>query len=155
MSNCLVFEDGLLIENSTKDNLIWAGLFSVALSNGKIIEYVKSCLPKNTIFVIPKSDGNINRIKDNNFHDVDWDKQIQPYVDYAKEKNKVFILGTLCQIDEEKDINYLYLPLDDDFFNYGINKFFNDDNLYSDNWYRRSSKLCWRGSCSGVGRLCG
>jgi hypothetical protein len=151
MSNCLVFEDGILIENSINDNLLWAGLFSTATCNGKIIEYVQSCLPKNTIFVIPRSDGNINRIKDNNYHDVDWDKQIQPYVDYAKEKNKVFILGTLCQIDEEKDINYLYLPLDDDFFNYGINNYFYPDNFPLDHWVKRNSNLCWRGSCSGIG----
>jgi FkbM family methyltransferase len=149
MSNCLVFEDGVLIENSIKDNVLWAGLFSVALGTGKIIEYVQSCLPKNTIFVIPRSDGNINKMKDNNFHDVDWDKRIQPHLDYAKKKNKVFILGTLCQIDEEKDINYLYIPLDDNFFNYGINNYFNSDNFPS--WDRRSSNLCWRGSCAGVG----
>jgi FkbM family methyltransferase len=148
MSNYLVFEDGILIENSISDNLLWAGLCSVATCNGKIIEYVQSCLPKNTLCVIPRSDGNINRIKDNNFHDVDWDKRIQPYLDYAKKKGKVFILGTLCQIDEEKDINYLYLPLDDNFFNYGINNYFNPDNFPS--WDKRSTKLCWRGSCSGV-----
>ena len=150
MSNCLVFEDGIIIENSINDNLLWAGLFSVATCNGKIIEYVQSCLPKNTIFVIPRSDGNINRINDNNFHDVNWDNQIQPYVDYAKEKGKVFILGTLCQIDEEKDINYLYLPLDDNFFNYGINNYFNPDSFPLDHWDKRTTNLCWRGSCSGV-----
>lgn len=151
MTNCIVFEDGILI-NTYIENCVWDGLFSKVSSTGYLIKYISSCLPKNTVFIIPKSDGNINKNKnDNKFHDVDWTTEIQPYIDYAKEKNKVFIIGTLCQVDEEKDCNYLYLPLDDEIFEYGITRFFNETNLPS--WENRSSQLCWRGGCSGVGNL--
>jgi len=149
MSNCIVFEDGNLIVDYINDS-IWDGLFSKVMSNGKLVKYVQSCLPKNTIFIIPKSDGNINR-NNNKYHDVNWETQIQPYINYAKQKNKIFILGTLCQIDLEKDVNYLYLPLDDDFFEHGVNHFFNKNTLPS--WNIRSSDLCWRGGCSGIGGL--
>lgn len=149
MTNCLVFEDGVLIENSVAGNVLWAGLFSKMLTNGKIIQHVQKCLPKNSLLIIPKSDGNIKRIKDQNWHEVDWAKQIQPYIDYAKSKQKTFILGVLCQVDVEQDINYLYLPLDDDIFAQGIETYFNKNTLIP--WKNRSSALCWRGGCSGVG----
>ena len=146
--NCIVFEDGEKIENVNQS--IWDGLFSKVSPNGKIIQYIAHCLPKNTLFVIPVSDGNINKKKDDgNYHDVDWDSQIQPYLNYAKEKNKIFMIGTLCQLDEESGINYVYLPLDDNLFSYGIDNFFNKTNLPS--WEIRSSNLCWRGGCSGYG----
>ena len=113
--NCIVFEDGEKIKNVNQS--IWDGLFSKVSPNGKMVEYIGNCLPKNTIFVIPVSDGNINKKKDDGkYHDVDWDTQIQPYLNYAKEKKKVFMIGTLCQLDEEPGINYVYLPLDDNFF---------------------------------------
>lgn len=151
MSNCLVFEDGVLTENSVIGSKLWEGLHSAVDINGDVIKYVQSCLPQNTLFVIPKSDGNINKRKDNRYHDVDWDKQIQPYIDYAKCKNKVFMLGVLCQVDEEPGINYVYLPLDDAIFANGINDLFNEQVVPS--WESRSSELCWRGGCSGVGDL--
>ena len=151
MSNCLLFEDGVLINNPTV-SVLWDGLFSKVTANGKLIQYVTSCLPKNTLLVIPRSDGNINKIKnDGKYHDVDWDTQIQPYADYAKKQNKKFIIGTLSQKDEEPGYNYLYLPLDDEIFENGIIHFFNKNNLPS--WKNRSSELIWRGGCSGVGNL--
>ena len=150
MLNTLVFEDGILIHNSIY-NVVWDGLFSKVVPNGPLMKYIQSCLPKNSLLVIPKSDGNINHYKDNKYHDVDWNTQIQPYIDYAKQKDKIFILGTLAQIDEEEGIHYLYLPLDDGFFEYGINYFMNKNNLPS--WEDRSSELCWRGGCSGLGGI--
>ena len=150
MTNCLVFEDGVLIENSIAGNDIWSGLFSKMLTNGKIIQYIQTCLPKDSLFIIPKSDGNINRIKAHKWYNtVNWATQIQPYVDYAKSKQKTFMLGVLCQVEEEKDINYVYLPLDDEIFANGIQTYFNKNTLIT--WEHRSSALCWRGSCSGVG----
>jgi len=145
----IVFEDGDLIKNITQDT-VWDGQFSKVHRDGSLIKFIKSSLPKNTIFVIPRSDGNINiSKKDNEYSDVDW-KTIQPYIDDAKEKNKVFILGTLCQVSKEPDINYLYLPLDDTFFENGIINSFPENTLP---WKERSSDLCWRGGCSGVGGL--
>jgi beta-1,4-mannosyl-glycoprotein beta-1,4-N-acetylglucosaminyltransferase len=149
MSNpCIVFEDGVVVKNTITDCL-WDGMFSKALSNGTIVNYIHSCLQMNTLLVIPKCDGNINRRKDSKFHSVDWDTDIQPYIDYAKRTNKIFILGVLSQIDEEPDVNYLYIPLDDDFFANGVSPYFSG----LPDWHDRSSRLCWRGGCSGVGGL--
>lgn len=150
MSNCIVFEDGNLI-NDIESSTIWDGLFSKALKNGSIVNYIQSCLPKNSICVIPKSDGNIKKIQNKNECNNDallWD-EIQKYIDYSKEKNKVFLLCVLAQTTEEKDINYVYLPLDDNFFEHGVEKFFNKDNLLK--WENRSSQLSWIGGCSGAG----
>ena len=152
MTNCLVFEDGVLTENSIAGDVIWAGLFSKALTNGTLIRYIQSCLPKNSLLLIPKSDGNINRKTDNKWYNtVNWSTQIQPYIDYANRKQKTFMLGVLCQVDEEKDINYVYLPLDDDIFTHGIQTYFNKNTLIT--WENRNPALCWRGSCSGIGGL--
>ena len=151
--NYILFEDGELIH--TFNRVLWDGLFSKATPNGSITQYIQSCLPQNTVVLIPSSDGNINRDKTskNKLHDIDWDTQIQPYMDYAKSKNKVFMIGTLCQIDVEKDCNYVYIPLDDDFFQHGVTQrhVFNKESLPP--WESRSSELCWRGGCSGVGVL--
>ena len=148
MTNYTVFEDGVLI-NDSESPFLWNGMFSKASKNGNIINYLQTCLPKNSICVIPKSDGNIKRNKNKNEpHDIVWD-DIQKYIDYSKSKNKVFLLCVLSQITEEEDINYVYLPLDDDFFEKGVEHFFNKDNMLK--WENRSSQLCWVGGCSGVG----
>jgi len=146
MSKTIVIENGN-IKQSIPDNILWDGKFSKALANGPIINFLQIYSPKNSIMVIPRSDGNINRTHKDKYHDVNWDTQIQPYLNYAKEHNKVFIIGTLAQEYEEPDINYFYLPLDDDFFKYGVNHFF----LPLTNWENRSNQLCWRGGCSGYG----
>jgi hypothetical protein len=146
MSKIIVIEDGN-IKQTIDDNILWDGKFSKAHANGPIINFLQIYLPKNSIMIIPRSDGNINRRHNNQYYDVDWDTQIQPHINYAKENNKIFILGTLAQEYEEPDINYFYLPLDDDFFKYGVNHFF--PSLI--NWENRSSQLCWRGGCSGYG----
>ena len=147
MTTYLLFEDGQLTHNY--EGVLWDGLFSKMISTGHIVNYIQSCLPPNSLLLIPKSDGNINKNKGRN--DLDWDTQIQPHIDYAKEKNKIFILGTLCQTYEEPDCNYLYIPLDDDLFNYGTTFFFKKECLPL--WENKSSQLCWRGGCSGSGGL--
>ena len=58
------------------------------------------------------------------------------------------MLGTLSQTFEYPDINYVYLPLDDGFFNHGACTFFKN---MSPKWEDKSDKLFWRGSCSGAG----
>ena len=147
MSKCLVFEDGELINDINYDKL-WSGYFSEVNKNGPIINFIKNNLPKNTIFVVPKSDGNIKKQHSIDYKDIEWN-EIQPFIDYAKNKNKTFILGVLSHVDkEEEDINYLYIPLDDNFFENGVEHYFPNDNLLS--WKDRSSDLCWRGGCSGV-----
>jgi len=148
--NIIVIEDSNVVSNFV--GCLWDGLFSKAISNGEIIQYVQSCIPKNTIMIIPKSDGNINKDKSSNkWNDVNWESTIQPFINYAKECNKILIIGTLCQIDKEIECNYLYLPLDDLFFKNGVCNFFNKSIIPK--WEERSDDLCWRGGCSGVGGL--
>lgn len=63
MSKCLVFEDGNLIKNSnfsSNNDSLWDGLFSKVIFSGPLIKYIQSCLPVNTVLIIPQSDGNIN-----------------------------------------------------------------------------------------------
>ena len=146
MSKCLVFEDGELINDINYDKL-WSGYFSEVNKNGPLIHFIKTNLPKNTIFVVPKSDGNIKKQHAGDYKDIEWD-EIQSFIDYAKNKKKIFILGVLSHVDKEEDINYLYLPLDDNFFEKGIEYYFPHDQLLK--WQDRSSDLSWRGGCSGV-----
>jgi hypothetical protein len=147
MSNIIVIEDGNIIQDMNH-NTLWDGLFSIASRNGSIVRFIIENAPKNTIIVIPHSDGNLKRIHlDNEKYDMQW-SEIQSYIDYAKSKNKIFILGILGQtIVQEPDINYLYLPLDDEFFEKGVEHFFPQDKLIP--WDQRSNDLCWRGGCSG------
>lgn len=141
----IVIEDGH-IRQTIPDNVLWNGKFSVAYANGPIIQFIQSMLPANTVCVIPKSDGNINRPIKGQYQNVDWEKQIQPHLDYAIQAGKKFIIGTLAQITEEPyPVHYLYIPLDDTFFNHGIFP------VVADPWKQRSSQLCWRGGCSGGG----
>lgn len=148
MSKCIVFEDGILTRNILEGD-IWCGLFSRAAANSSMIKYIQSCLPKNTIFAIPRCDGDLRRIKTNQLHDIDWATDIQPHINAAKSKNKIFMLGVLSQVGEDKDINYVYLPLDDVFFDHGTINSFPPHTLPP--WESRSSTLCWRGGCSGIG----
>jgi glycosyltransferase involved in cell wall biosynthesis len=102
--------------------------------------------------MIPQSDGNINRGsgekgEDNGF---DWNK-VAYYIEYSKSKKKNFVLGVLAQVKEDPDIKYMYLPLDDTIFQFGIRAFFNKDSLPA--WETRSSDLCWVGRCSGEGEV--
>lgn len=144
----VVFEDGDIVQ-TTEEIYIWDGQFSRVHRDGVLIKYIKSIIPKNVIMVIPVSDGNIRKEdQEGEYHDVDW-KDIEPHIQRAKELNKIFILGTLCQIHEEKDINYIYLPLDDSFFENGIIPYFPEVKFIK--WKYRNNDLIWRGGCSGEG----
>ena len=144
----MIFEDGKIIQ-TTQETYLWDGQFSRVRRDGPLIQFIKSIISKNVIMVIPVSDGNIRREdQKGEYHDVDW-KYIEPYIQRAKKYNKIFILGTLCQIHEEKDIYYLYLPLDDDFFEKGIIDTFPKNKMIE--WKYRSNDLIWRGGCSGEG----
>ena len=139
MSKLLVIEDGIIIQNIS-NNALWHGKFSVCEKDGAIVKYIQYLLTNTkSILVIPHSDGNLLR------SEPIWG-EIQPYIDKAKQLNKVFILGTLAQTlgKEEPNINYIYLPLDDMFFEKGVAPLFRNIN-----WHDKSSELIWRGGCSG------
>jgi len=142
----LLYEDGKLIENTLGSNqCLWDGLFSKVNKDGYLIKYLETIMPKNMIILIPKSDGNINS-NSNYYHDINFDN-IKPFIEMAKQKNKIFVIGILCNVIEESDINYLYLPLDDEIFNFGINKLINNNIK----WENKLNDLFWRGGCSGIG----
>jgi hypothetical protein len=149
----LVIENNNIIQDIEGD-ILWEGLFSKMSKNGAIINFIKENLPEDTIMIIPKSDGNIKKIyKDDEFKMVEWEN-IQHYIDYAKENNKKYILGVLSHAGEkDNDINYLYLPLDDNFFENGIDYYFPHADMIP--WAERNSSLCWRGGCSGVSHING
>lgn len=145
MSKCMVFEDGKLIKRCNS-NVLWDGMWSKMSVNGPIINMIQSCMPNNCILIIPQSDGNLYRTTEPLSCGIMWYNDIQPYIDEAKTKNKIFILGTLSQVIVEPDINYFYIPLDDDFFMYGTQPYFNIIP-----WNSKLDSLIWRGGCSGVG----
>lgn len=147
LMSCVVFEDGERIEDIPYECL-WDGLHSKVHKNGLLMLFIQHELSTNTIFMIPQSDGNINRGsgekgEDNGF---DWNK-VAYYIEYSKSKKKNFVLGVLAQVKEEPDIKYMYLPLDDTIFQFGIQHFFKKESLPA--WETRSSDLCWVGRCSG------
>ena len=144
----LVIENGNIIQD-IEDEFLWEGLFSKMSKNGAIINFIKENLPEDTIMIIPKSDGNIKKIyKDEEVKMFEWDN-IQYYIDYAKKINKKYILGILSHTGEkDSNINYLYLPLDDNFFENGIEHYFPHANVIP--WAERDPSLCWRGGCSGA-----
>lgn len=151
MSKCLVIEDGILIQD-IKEEYLWDGLFSRVSKKGEIIKFIMENMPKNMIIVIPRSDGNIKpKHKINEYKDIEW-VEIQQYLNLAKEKQKIFVLGILSNVKDEKqdnEINYLYMPLDDIIFNNGIDYYFSDK--FNIGWKNKSSELFWRGGCSGIG----
>ena len=149
--NVLAFEDGVLI-NDIDNDFVWRGFCSSAHKNGPIVRYIQSILPSRSLFIIPRSDGNVTRNNTYNegYHHLYWETDIEPYVQYAKETNKVLIVGVLSLLEyREPDINYIYLPLEDDFFEQGLEHWFPQDQLLP--WEQRSDDLVWRGGCSGIG----
>ena len=132
----LIIDNGILTYPANKPYL-WNGLFSVAKTNGSIIQYIHNCLKSyaNILFILPLRDGNVRKT------------QIEPYIQQAKDENKILIVGTLGQVDEDPGINYMYIPLDDDFFENGTSAYFRPETLMS--WDDRLPIAYWRGGCSG------
>ena len=135
---CVIFKDGQL-QNPIPDRHLWAGGWSVAHSRGPMIQHIESCFKKygdqKVLCVIPCTDGDLSRV------------HLQEYLD-AYPDHKI-ILGTLGQSFEDlKDvIHYLYLPLDDGFFQNGVLHYFPDHDRVE--WSNRIPKVYWRGGCSG------
>lgn len=137
---CVVFKDGKQID-PIPDRWLWNGGFSIAHSRGPIIRYMAECLAEiqnKIIMVIPCTDGNLREI------------HMQQYIDAYPEYT--IVLGTLGQSFEDSDkYHYLYLPLDDGFFDNGIMHFFPEEQRVP--WKDRMDKVYWRGGCSGEGGL--
>lgn len=133
------YTDVAVISSNNIDPILWPvfweGKFSVMHKQGAIINYIHSILPENMILVIPACDGDNGLI-----NDCRWRKVKSKFRD-----DKISVVGTLAQRQELNNIKYLYLPLDDNFFQFGVRHYFQD--LIP--WSSRSSELFWRGIDSG------
>ena len=94
----------------------------------------------NLLCIVPLSDGDI---QSKDIEDLKISSILQPI------SNKTVIIGTLSQKTEDPTYKYLYLPLDDDFFQFGTSHFFPQESLPI--WEERKSIAFWRGGCSGGG----
>jgi len=149
--NVLVFEDGVFLKDINTD-FVWRGFCSSAHKNGPIMQYIQSILPPRSLFIVPRSDGNVTRNNTYNegYHHLNWETDIEPYIKYAKDTSRVLLVGVLSLLEyREPDINYVYIPLHDDFFEHGVEHWFPRDKLPT--WEQRTDELVWRGGCSGIG----
>lgn len=134
---CVVFKNGHRMD-PIPDRWLWHGGFSIAHSRGSIVKYIEECLSNlsNIIMVIPCTDGNLK------------ETHMQQYID----NENTIVLGTLGQSFEDSDkYRYLYLPLDDGFFDNGVLHYFPEEQRIP--WQYRIDKVYWRGGCSGEGDL--
>jgi len=137
----LIINNGQLIQYGNNYG-VWDGLYSKAHVNGAIINYLKKYLIElnfkgiNTLCTIIQTDGHIQR------------KHIVEYEKLAIKEKKILIVPTLGQVIEDENLNYLYMPLDDYFFENGIIDTFKQ---YWTNWKDKKDMAIWRGSCSGPG----
>lgn len=137
MNSC-VFHNGIIIKNNFNDYpYLWYGLYSVAHKYGSIVNFVIDYLQKikkDSFFLLIGCDGNITKA------------QVNVELNDFSHISKNTIVATLAQHFED-DINYLYLPLDDSFFDNGVYHHFND--ILFPSWEERKSIAFWRGNCSG------
>jgi len=137
MNNYIIFKNGEIIKNNTNTNVLWWGEFSKAFTSGSIVQFVVNYLKqldKNTLFLLTCCDGDITLDEINN-----------NTKDYLSPEDTL-IVSTLAQVSEDKDIHYLYFPLDDEFFENGVSHYF--QNIPS--WNEREAIAYWRGGCSGL-----
>jgi hypothetical protein len=133
-----LYHDDRNIKSNNGDGVLWEGYFSRATFDGSIVKFIINYLKqinKSTILALYQNDGNINN----------------ETIKFSKEfvtENDIVITGTLAQVVEDKMLNYLYFPLDDEFFENGINCYFQNIPL----WNERKAIAYWRGGASGGGK---
>ena len=133
----MVVKNGEIITSSDTQDVMWCGLFSRATFHGSIVKFIMNYLKQiniSTVLALSVEDGNI------------CDETIHFAKEFVRE-NDILIAATLAQVVEDKRVNYLYLPLDDNFFENGINHYF--QNIPS--WNERKAIAYWRGGSSGGG----
>jgi len=129
----LLFSKELNKSTCFYNQVLWAGQFSVAQSNGSIVRFIQNYIRnKDVILIILTCDGEIHTT------------EIDVVLNANKLPTKKIIVGTLAQKTEDL-LNYLYMPLDDNFFTNGVNF----DQLPK--WEDRSAVAFWRGGSSGGG----
>ncbi len=148
----LVIENGRTLQ-SFSFGVFWHGKFSIARKDGSLKRFVQNVSKElyerdkvSNIVVILMEDGNITSQMAN------WDARVKRWHDKSCRENKKFFLGTLAQVIQEPyhNFRYIYLPLDDDFFDNGVTASISKHHVP---WEKKKSDLCWRGACSGYGGL--
>jgi len=144
-SRCQIYFNGdIVLKFPPNELFIWNGKFSSAGVYGSIINYVETYLKKiqnNVLCIVPLSDGDI---QSKDIEELNISSILQKF-----SNKKSVIIGTLSQKTEDLNYKYLYLPLDDDFFQFGTSHFFPPEKLTI--WEKRKPIAFWRGSCSGGG----
>ena len=125
---------------------LWRGKFSVAHSQGPILEFVKECINKYELpvsLLLVQGDGmdetaEVNRLTYNN-----------EIYDYYKSTlgQPTCILVSLCSRNITND-KFLIVPLDDESFNKGVYDHVSE-HITRTPWNEKISKVYWRGMCSG------
>lgn len=127
------------IVRHTHLGVYWYGYMSGCHVGGHMEDYVSKCIQElgnPTRVVFPLSDG------------------FQPHDDEILRKfeslsDRQPIIATLCTRNISRK-NFLYLPLDDDTFEYGLPAMMSQYNFPT--WEERQSMVFWRGVTSGAGR---
>lgn len=141
-TRCQIYFNGnIIMKFPSNYRELWYGQFSVARVNGPIIHYVEQYLKKiknNLLCIVPICDGDIQSKDIEDLH-----------ISSMLHRFSNIIIGTLSQKTEDPLYKYLYLPLDDNFFELGISHFFPPEQLPT--WEERKAIAFWRGGCSGGG----
>lgn len=138
LENCCTINNGIMVKKNENDNVsfywctYWNGLFSFAHMHGPMTDYIFSLVKHRTDIIvnIQRKDGNINA------------RLIETKAPNEM-INKKIIYGTLGQNDWDPSANYLYLPLDDDFFTKGLTNCLNYSRFKP--WANRENLGIWRG----------
>ena len=123
----------------THIDVYWHGHMSACRIRGPIERYVASCIRElgtPTKVVFPLSDGFQP-------HDKELLRKFESLSDTQP------LIATLCTRNYSRS-NLLYLPLDDDIFERGLERVMNDYPMMD--WGSRHSMVFWRGVTSGFGR---
>ena len=143
-----VYSNENKVKKDSEDNVqFWNGPYSRCMVNGAIHNFVNSLIADTNIQVkIPMSDGFVDKYEYNRLR-----KEVKREPDALRidDTNDNSIVGMLCS-RYITNKNALYLPLDDDTFEYGLKNVLS--NIHSPAWDSRIAKVFWRGGTSGYDR---
>ena len=135
-----------VIKDSEDITQFWNGPYSRCMVNGAIHNFVNSLIANTNIHLkIPMSDGIVDRHEYNRLRE-----EVKREPDALRiDNNDDLITGMLCS-RYVTNKRALYLPLDDDTFQHGLNHVLS--NIHSPAWDSRIPKVFWRGGTSGYDR---
>lgn len=146
------YPDGT-IRNELKCVCFWSGYFSTVLQNGALVQHLSTLFERiqsenpqqKFLFFMPQSDGDI-LLADYRY------LLSETYLSDLKNSGVRIVIGTVAQRfssgfrETDLNIDYLFLPQDDDIFQHGLRYHFILENLPK--WSDRIPQIFWRGSGS-------